>query len=140
MKTIQILTTWVFAALASLAVAAQALSPDTQAALACFDELTQKPSACVSTGEKEAIRQWIERTGRNCFGQTPENAQMYAGGSPLYNEQTGRSTDLLCYLTKQYPHHPWLLKTNKPVRGRPANRHLTKTSYLYENPPLGTLL
>jgi hypothetical protein len=32
---------------------------------------------------------------------------MYAGGTPLFDERTGKATDRLEYLMKKFPATPW---------------------------------
>lgn len=33
---------------------------------------------------------------------------MYMGGTPLFNEMTGESTDRYEYLVKKFPDKPWM--------------------------------
>ncbi len=35
------------------------------------------------------------------------------GGTPLFNEMTGESTDRLTYLKKKFPTHPWEYKSSE---------------------------
>ncbi len=50
---------------------------------------------------KRRIDQWIRENGRNEFGDDPGTA--YAGGTPLFNEMTGRRLDKYEYILKRHP-------------------------------------
>ncbi len=134
MKTFKILTTWALVTCALHAGATRDLLSEPKAALSCFDELTQKPSQCMGYSEKMAIRKWIKAEGLTCFGKDPKKA-----AEDLIHDQPKK--DLLCFFLQEYPERPW----------RKLKHHLVKRTvykplppkgreYLYEDPPLGTLL
>lgn len=50
---------------------------------------------------KNRIDKWIRDSGRNEFGDEP--GTMYAGGTPLFNEMTGRRLDKYEYILKRHP-------------------------------------
>lgn len=50
---------------------------------------------------KRRIDQWIRENGLNEFGDQP--GTVYAGGTPLFNEMTGRRTDRYEYILKRHP-------------------------------------
>ncbi len=50
---------------------------------------------------KKKIDRWIAESGRNEFGDPAGTA--YAGGTPLFNEFTGRQLDRYEYILKRHP-------------------------------------
>jgi hypothetical protein len=50
---------------------------------------------------KRRIDDWIRQSGRNEFGDPKDT--VYAGGTPLFNEMTGRTTDRYDYILKRNP-------------------------------------
>jgi hypothetical protein len=50
---------------------------------------------------KRRIDEWIAKNGRNEYGDP--KGSVYAGGTPLYNEMTGRTVDKYDYILKKYP-------------------------------------
>lgn len=50
---------------------------------------------------KKRVDNWIRENGRNEFGDDP--GAVYAGGTPLFNEMTGRSLDRYEYILKRHP-------------------------------------
>ena len=50
---------------------------------------------------KNRIDQWIRESGRNEFGDDPGTT--YMGGTPLFNEMTGRRVDKYEYILKRHP-------------------------------------
>merc|ERR1712038_1453712 len=50
--------------------------------------------------------QWLEQQGLNVHGDDPET--MYAGGTPLFDETTGKSTYRYDYLRDKFPDLPWM--------------------------------
>jgi len=53
----------------------------------------------------EKIDSWLEAHNLNEFGDP--HGSMYAGGTPLFDERTGKATDRLEYLMKKFPATPW---------------------------------
>jgi hypothetical protein len=98
------------------------------AALCCAPALAQKParhqhpgskasqkkpaqmaSAHADAATRRRIDSWIRAHHRNPYGDP--SGTMYAGGTPLFDERTGKSMDRYEYILKK---HPEL---------RPANPH-----------------
>ena len=50
---------------------------------------------------KRRIEEWIRERGLNEFGDRP--GTMYAGGTPLFDELTGRTRDRYEYILKRHP-------------------------------------
>lgn len=50
---------------------------------------------------KRRIDQWVRENGRNEYGDNP--GTVYAGGTPLFNEMTGRTLDRYEYILKRHP-------------------------------------
>ena len=55
--------------------------------------------------EKAKIEKWLVENKLNEYGD-PMNT-MYAGGTPLFDESTGETTDRYEYIMKKYPNRPW---------------------------------
>ena len=55
--------------------------------------------------ERAQIEAWIIENDLNRYGDPKDTA--YTGGTPLFNEATGQSTDRFDYLTDKYPDKPW---------------------------------
>mmetsp|Transcript_33176 Transcript_33176/g.48653 ORF Transcript_33176/g.48653 Transcript_33176/m.48653 type:complete len:84 (-) Transcript_33176:512-763(-) len=53
----------------------------------------------------DQVKGWLEAQGLNEYGDS--EGTMYMGGSPLFDESTGESKDLVDYLTEKYPSKPW---------------------------------
>ena len=54
----------------------------------------------------DVLDEWLRsRPDLNEFGDPLET--VYTGGSPLFNEQTGKRTSLIQYLEKSHPDKPW---------------------------------
>ena len=47
------------------------------------------------------IDRWIQEKRRNPFGDPPDT--MYAGGTPLFDERTGRVRDKYEYILERHP-------------------------------------
>lgn len=56
-------------------------------------------------GEKQRIEAWIVENGLNQYGD-PEDT-VYTGGTPLFNEMTGKTLDKYEYILKNNPDRPW---------------------------------
>jgi len=50
---------------------------------------------------KDKIDQWLKEKNLNDYGDSKDT--MYAGGTPLFNELTGKSVDRYQYLIEKYP-------------------------------------
>ena len=58
-----------------------------------------------SLQEKTQIDTWIQENGLNQYGDPKGMA--YTGGTPLFNEATGETTDKYEYILQRYPDRPW---------------------------------
>ncbi len=67
----------------------------------------------ISPEEIVQIETWIERNDLNEFGDP--RGTMYAGGNPLFNEATGKSTERFEYIIRNHPDKPW--RTQKAPTG-----------------------
>jgi hypothetical protein len=54
---------------------------------------------------KDCINAWITRNNLNFYGD-PQGTT-YAGGTPLFNESTGKSINRYHYIRTQHPDAPW---------------------------------
>jgi hypothetical protein len=50
---------------------------------------------------KHRIEEWVRKNGLNEFGDKPDT--VYAGGTPLFNEMTGRQLDRYEYILNRHP-------------------------------------
>jgi hypothetical protein len=50
---------------------------------------------------RKRIDEWIRQNNRNEFGDAQGTA--YAGGTPLFDERTGRSMDRYDYVLRRHP-------------------------------------
>jgi hypothetical protein len=50
---------------------------------------------------KRRIDRWIREKNLNTYGDPKDT--VYAGGTPLFNEATGQSTDRYEYILKRHP-------------------------------------
>ncbi len=66
---------------------------------------TTPARSAVSAEEKEQIDAWIKNENRNSYGD--EKGTMYIGGTPLFDETTGKYKNLYVYIIEQYPDRPW---------------------------------
>lgn len=57
--------------------------------------------ASIDDETKRRIDRWVRENNRNEFGDPPGTA--YAGGTPLFNEMTGRQMDRYEYILKKNP-------------------------------------
>ncbi|KAG1705128.1 hypothetical protein DVH05_004064 [Phytophthora capsici] len=60
----------------------------------------------VAGDEKKAVDAWIESNGLNQYGDSA--TVMYTGGTPLFDENTGTTTDRYEYILRRHPDRPWL--------------------------------
>ena len=65
-----------------------------------------EPPSPVSAEEEKKIEQWIAENGLNQYGD-PTNT-VYIGGTPLFNEATGKYRNLYDYMLERHPDRPWL--------------------------------
>mmetsp|Transcript_24106 Transcript_24106/g.30336 ORF Transcript_24106/g.30336 Transcript_24106/m.30336 type:complete len:299 (+) Transcript_24106:112-1008(+) len=70
----------------------------------------------------EEADKWLAEKKLNSYGD-PED-MMYMGGSPLFNEATGESTDRYTYLKNKYPDEPWLSSKSKSQSSTTATKQL----------------
>jgi hypothetical protein len=59
----------------------------------------------ITNDEKSKIDNWIDLNNLNQYGDSKDT--VYAGGTPLFDESTGKSTDRYIYLVKKLPEKPW---------------------------------
>jgi hypothetical protein len=50
---------------------------------------------------RKRIDRWVRENNRNEFGDP--HGTVYAGGTPLFNEMTGRTLDRYEYILKKHP-------------------------------------
>ena len=62
-------------------------------------------SVTTSMNEKEKIDAWIKANNLNEYGDPIDTA--YAGGTPLFDEATGKSIDKYEYIINKHPDRPW---------------------------------
>jgi len=56
--------------------------------------------------ETQQIEDWIKQNNLNRYGDPIDF--VYAGGTPLFNEQTGQTIDRYEYILENHPDKPWL--------------------------------
>jgi hypothetical protein len=57
--------------------------------------------ATIDPATKQRIDRWIKEKGRNEYGDPKDT--MYMGGTPLFNEATGRRKDRYEYILERHP-------------------------------------
>lgn len=67
-------------------------------------QLSPTPTSLSET-EQAQIEVWIGKNGLNEYGD-PMNT-IYAGGTPLFAETTGKTTDRYVYILQKHPERPW---------------------------------
>jgi hypothetical protein len=55
--------------------------------------------------DRQCIDAWISRNNLNMYGDS--NERVYIGGTPLFNESTGRYINRYYYIRTQHPDAPW---------------------------------
>lgn len=55
----------------------------------------------LSVKDKEMIDLWLEKKGFNRYGD--DKSAIYSGGTPLYNEETGKYIDRYDYILNKFP-------------------------------------
>ncbi len=59
----------------------------------------------ISSEEAKKIENWIIKNGLNQYGDAA--GTVYAGGTPLVNEKTGKTIDRIDYILSKHPDRPW---------------------------------
>lgn len=59
----------------------------------------------ISRSEKNIIDAWLRANHLNEYGD-PQGT-IYTGGTPLFDEVTGKKIDRYDYILKKYPSRPW---------------------------------
>lgn len=62
----------------------------------------------LSDGQRTTIDEWLKKNQLNKYGDAPD--AVYAGGTPLFNEQTGETLDRFEYLFKKFPELKEIIK------------------------------
>lgn len=71
-----------------------------------YDQIkTKETKADISQAEKDKIDNWIAANDLNQYGD-PQNT-LYAGGTPLFNEDTGEKIDRYQYIINNHSDRPW---------------------------------
>lgn len=65
-------------------------------------------------GTIEEADKWLSEKKLNPYGDAEDT--MYMGGSPLFNESTGESTDRYVHLKKKFPDEPWTTTKTKQIK------------------------
>lgn len=56
----------------------------------------------ISEAVKKRIERWIRDEDRNEYGDPADT--VYAGGTPLFDERTGKTRDRFEYILSKHPH------------------------------------
>ncbi|ETI30848.1 hypothetical protein F441_21973 [Phytophthora nicotianae CJ01A1] len=59
----------------------------------------------LSENEKKEVDAWIQANGLNQYGDAA--TRMYTGGTPLFDENTGKTKDRYAYILSHHPERPW---------------------------------
>jgi hypothetical protein len=59
----------------------------------------------VAVDEQARIDAWLEQQQLNEYGDPADT--MYAGGSPLFDEKTGKFTERYAHIVDKFCHCPW---------------------------------
>ncbi|KAF1332415.1 hypothetical protein FI667_g3604, partial [Globisporangium splendens] len=62
-------------------------------------------SAPMSAEEKTQVDAWIKKNDLNQYGDSKDT--FYTGGTPLFDETTGKTRDLYDYILHRHPDRPW---------------------------------
>ncbi|CAH0519063.1 unnamed protein product [Peronospora belbahrii] len=62
-----------------------------------------------SEDEKKEMDDWIQAHGLNQYGDVATT--MYTGGTPLFNENKGTTTERYAYILSRHPDRPWQSQT-----------------------------
>ncbi|MDI6782777.1 MAG: peptidylprolyl isomerase, partial [bacterium] len=63
------------------------------------------PKSIIPDEEKKKIDAWLKKNKLNPFGDP--KGTFYTGGTPLFDEKTGKSSDRYEYLIQKFPARPW---------------------------------
>lgn len=66
----------------------------------------KKEEGGISFKEKQQIEAWILENNLNPYGDPKDT--VYIGGTPLFDEETGKSIDKYEYILENYPDRSWL--------------------------------
>jgi len=69
------------------------------------EDLKPMETIGVSLEEKQQIEDWLQENNLNEYGDAIDTA--YTGGTPLFDERTGESTDRYEYILRGHPDRPW---------------------------------
>ncbi|KAL3672330.1 hypothetical protein V7S43_003019 [Phytophthora oleae] len=88
---------------------------------------TPEETTEVAGDEKKAVDAWIEDNGLNQYGDPA--TVMYTGGTPLFDENTGTTTDRYEYILRHHPERPWLaeVETTKLLAVEKAETEVDET-------------
>ena len=75
------------------------------------------PTPVLSSREKIQIDAWVKKNGLNQYGDPVDTA--YPGGTPLFNEATGKTEDRYQYITQHHPDRPWCTPRPKCLDSTP---------------------
>ena len=67
--------------------------------------LSNAKNKALEINEKAKIEKWIVDSGLNEYGESADT--LYAGGTPLFDEVTGKSIDRYDYIIENHPSRPW---------------------------------
>ncbi len=67
--------------------------------------LNNAKSKALEVSEKAKIEKWIVDEGLNQYGEPADT--LYAGGTPLFDEATGKTMERYDYILKNHPDKPW---------------------------------
>lgn len=63
------------------------------------------PTAAISRDEQQQVMQWIKENDLNEYADPKDT--VYTGGTPLFDETTGKTIDLYDYILQNHPDRPW---------------------------------
>jgi len=70
------------------------------------EDLKPMETTDISLEEKQQIEDWIQENDLNQYGDAKD--RVYIGGTPLFDERTGQSTDRYEYILRNHENRPWL--------------------------------
>lgn len=72
-----------------------------------FPDKNQKSSpSVISETDKKLIDNWIKKNNLNDYGDPQDT--IYAGGTPLFDQASGKMIDKYEYIVERHPTKPWL--------------------------------
>lgn len=69
------------------------------------DTLPGDTKSSVTEDEKQKIDAWIAENNLNQYGDSRDT--VYMGGTPLFDERTGKGIDRYEYIIQKHPEKPW---------------------------------